>query len=56
MYVPFEDVLKAMRDGKTATFHKHDGTTQTIGARGSMEWTSTYSWLILTEGKWTIND
>lgn len=54
-FVPFEDVLSAMRNGKTATFHHADGSTDTIGARGSMSWTARFSWLILTEGKWTIN-
>lgn len=55
LFVPFEDVLKAMRSGKTATFHHSDGSTQSIGAKGSMDWTARFSWLILTEGKWTIN-
>jgi len=55
VYVEFEEVLKTLREGNTATFHHPDGKKQSIGLKGSMDWTKDYSWEILIKGRWTIN-
>ncbi|WP_200415966.1 hypothetical protein [Virgibacillus salexigens] len=54
-YVSFEEAMKALREGKKATFHYAGGKT-TVGLQGSMDWVRTSTWNRIINGKWTIEN